>query len=207
MAEANFKLNIMELKAFQQAYGEWASKNWPNATLDTICSHFREEAAEFAGYEDDYQKPEPSHNPEEAADCLLLLLHHAHRAGYNLMGEAIRKAKINIKREWDHDNPAEGGHVKHKKTEEPLHNAEEPTLMDALAIKKCTHINSVLDRQERCSGNAEPGFIYCKTHLPFYRDSPPSSVDDYHYCKGVDPGGEKCTAKLYHGGQYCRNHR
>lgn len=118
-------VHVLELKAFQDAWGEWADKTFPKSDLDSITSHFREEAKEFAGGSQ-FQNPTgeaysgklvfipPSHDPEEAADCLLLLLHHAHKAGYNLMAEAMNKASINVQRDWDIDDDGGHGHFKHK---------------------------------------------------------------------------------------------
>ena len=113
---------MMELNHadFQKLYGEWANKTFPNATLDTIASHFREEALEFVGgFKEDelevgrFNKVEPSHDPVEAADCLLLMMHHAHKAGYSLLDEALKKAKINQNRDWDTTDEGGHGHFKH----------------------------------------------------------------------------------------------
>jgi NTP pyrophosphatase (non-canonical NTP hydrolase) len=137
------------LHTFQDAYGKWADKTFPVSTLDTIASHFREEAVEFAGGSANLQEavewvkndtshkaPEqltedlyvgyiehlisaiertvdPSHDPVEAADCLLLMLHHAHKAGYDLFEEALKKAIINFKRDWDTADEGGHGHFKH----------------------------------------------------------------------------------------------
>jgi len=112
---------ITDFRQFQTAYGEWADKTFPDSTVDTIASHFREESMEFAGgLEDNPAKPgnqyvmiPASHDPEEAADCLLLLLHHAHKAGYSLFDEMITKAQVNIKRNWDTKDEGGHGHFKH----------------------------------------------------------------------------------------------
>jgi len=116
-------VKVLGLKAFQDAWGEWADKTFPKSDLESIASHFREEALEFAGGDipviDEnqhmgvFEHIPPSHDPEEAADCLLLLLHHAHKAGYNLMAEALKKAEINIKRDWDTTDEGGHGHFKH----------------------------------------------------------------------------------------------
>ena len=104
------------LSQFQHDTGSWASKTFPKSNRGTICSHFREEAREFAGGYNDYgvNYIEPSHDPEEAADCLLLLLHHAHIEGYDLLDYAIEKLAKNQQRDWLTE-PTEGGHFKHKK--------------------------------------------------------------------------------------------
>ncbi len=115
---------MMENAEFQKAWGEWADKTFPNSTLDTIASHFREEAFEFAGGDkpiDDhvYEHTPPSHDPVEAADCLLLMLHHAHKAGYSLFDEALKKAKINQARTWDTTDEGGHGHFKHTEVTTP----------------------------------------------------------------------------------------
>ncbi|MCK5600728.1 hypothetical protein KAR91_02595 [Candidatus Pacearchaeota archaeon] len=113
---------------FQKLQGEWADKIFLHSTLDSICSHFREESIEFAGgifsdvdvrtEEIFYTEQSPSHSPEEAADCLLLLLCHAHKAGYSLFEEALKKMKINHKREWDITDEKGVGHSKHLEEKE-----------------------------------------------------------------------------------------
>lgn len=118
---------------FQTLHGEWIDKTFPNVTLDSIASHFREEAIEFAGgvkitrrdpeipgfpdaiREVEVREISPSHDPEEAADCFLLLLSHAHKAGYSLFDEALKKSKINKERDWDSTDESGAGHFKHKK--------------------------------------------------------------------------------------------
>ena len=104
------------LLRFQTMQGKWADKTFPKSNIGTICSHFREEAREFAGGYNDYGTKylQPYHDPEEAADCLLLLLHHAHKEGYDLLDCAIEKLAKNQQRDWLQE-PTEGGHFKHRK--------------------------------------------------------------------------------------------
>lgn len=116
---------IVSFEEFQDAYGEWADKKFPGQSLDSVASHFREEAFEFAGGDKAVPDEEgvfrgvmehtpPSHDPGEAADCLLLLLVHAHKKGYNLFNEAMEKAKINVvDRDWDTTDEEGHGHFKH----------------------------------------------------------------------------------------------
>lgn len=112
-------ITLEDFRQFQTAYGEWADKTFPNSTVDTIASHFREEALEFAGgikegLNNNCVFFPASHDPEEAADCLLLLIHHAHKSGYLLFDEMITKAQINIQRDWDTEDEGGHGHFKHK---------------------------------------------------------------------------------------------
>jgi dATP/dGTP pyrophosphohydrolase len=169
---------FLPLKVLQDAWGEWADKTFPQSDLESIASHFREEAREFAGFEhseDDTWNVPPSHDPVEAADCLLLMLHHAHKAGYNLMEEALKKAKINIERDWDTTDEGGHGHFKHK--EDPLHDAKDPTLMDVMAGVKveekpvskarlrCAYVQD--GSKKRCPKRADPGLTLCSIHKPY----------------------------------------
>ena len=108
---------------FQDIYGAWSDKTWPHSDRESVTSHFREESVEFAGgFRDLADEPqtnerffvEPSHDPEEAADCLLLLLNHAHKEGYNLFEEALKKALVNMDRDWDVNDEGGHGHSKHR---------------------------------------------------------------------------------------------
>lgn len=115
---------INTLDELQKDWGKFGEKTWPNATLDSIASHFREEAFEFAGgdravpdkegvFRGTMKYTPPSHDPVEAADCLLLLLSHAAKAGYSLFGEAMDKVRINKARDWDSTDEGGHGHFKH----------------------------------------------------------------------------------------------
>lgn len=92
----------VDLDTFQHLYGKWALAQFPNQSLDSVATHFREEAGEFAGWVDNCGDLQPaSHDPEEAADCVLLLLAHAKMSGYSLMEYVIRKAHRNVNRVWE----------------------------------------------------------------------------------------------------------
>lgn len=54
----------------------------------------------------------------EAADCLLLLMQHAHELGYDLLEEAKKKHQINLKRKWG--KPNEYGVIEHIKDKAAL---------------------------------------------------------------------------------------
>ena len=86
---------------FQIQVGEWGDRTFPNGTPESIVAHLKREVKELA----------ESHVPEEAADCFLLLLHHAHRCGYDLMIEAFKKFEINKKRKWG--EPDKEGVIEH----------------------------------------------------------------------------------------------
>ena len=86
---------------FQRNVGEWGNVTFPKGTPDSLVAHLRKEMEELA----------ETHSPEEGADCFLLLLHHAHRCGYDLMIEAFKKFEINKWRKWG--KPNKDGVVEH----------------------------------------------------------------------------------------------
>lgn len=102
------------LREMQAEIGAWGDATFPRSTADTVLSHFREEADELlfagtgpAGSPADFA-------PEEAADCLILLIQFAHKCGFRLADAAEAKMQINRARTWKVDSPEPGGHVKHE---------------------------------------------------------------------------------------------
>jgi len=95
---------IDSMKNFQSEDGEWASKTFPQATNQSITEHLKREVNELSNSKD-------SCDTSEAADCLLILLHHAHKNGYDLLSEAKSKFEINKKRKWG--KPDKLGVVEH----------------------------------------------------------------------------------------------
>lgn len=87
---------------FQTAVGTWADSVFTQSTPQSVCAHLSDEVVELKEAPDD---------PSEAADCLLLLLHLAHKQGFDLLAEAQRKHEINTQRNWG--RPDERGVVKH----------------------------------------------------------------------------------------------
>ena len=80
-----------DLPSLQRAVGEWADGAFPHATPETIVAHLRDEVnGELA----------PEADPDEAADCLLLLLHYAHKRGFSLIDAALDKFEVNRNRRW-----------------------------------------------------------------------------------------------------------
>jgi hypothetical protein len=78
------------MESFQTIIGEWAENNFKQSTVESVINHLKREVKEF------FDNP----CPEEAADIVLLLFHHAHKCGYNLMQEVMTKHDINTKRTW-----------------------------------------------------------------------------------------------------------
>lgn len=89
--------------SFQQMVGEWSDNTFKRATLSSITSHLKREAQEL----------NESDDALEAADCFLLLCHHAHRSGYNILEKALEKHEINKARQWG--EPDHEGVVSHVK--------------------------------------------------------------------------------------------
>jgi len=79
-----------QLSLFQTTVGCWANAKFPKSDNKALCEHLRREVVELS----------EQWSPDEAADCLLLLLHLAHKNNFDLLEEAIKKQKINLKRKW-----------------------------------------------------------------------------------------------------------
>jgi NTP pyrophosphatase (non-canonical NTP hydrolase) len=82
--------------------GSWADVTFSKATPSSICEHLRREVVELKDRSDDV---------EEAADCMLLLFHLAHKRGWNLEQAVINKFEKNQKRKWG--EPDAHGVVEH----------------------------------------------------------------------------------------------
>ena len=94
---------MSECKDFQDIAGKWANDTFGvgNQTKCGVMAHLYKEIIELG----------ETHDPDEAADCFLLLLQHAHECGYDLMAEAKKKHKINLSRKWG--KPDETGCIEH----------------------------------------------------------------------------------------------
>lgn len=106
------------LNELQLETGTWADATFPSSTPLTILSHFEEEANELLETwlalpgEPHTFPPSISDVAEEAADCLLLLLHLAHKTGFSLFDAAEHKLAVNRQRKWKAE-PEAAGHIKH----------------------------------------------------------------------------------------------
>ena len=101
----------MTLDEMQAEIGAWGNETFPQSTPDTIMAHFQEEAEELVLAA--YVAPDGvGPYEEEAADCLLLLLHFAHRKGFSLFDAAMTKMAVNRQRQWK-TTPEAAGHFKH----------------------------------------------------------------------------------------------
>lgn len=120
------KYSLARLDRLQIAVGNWAEVTFETSTPDTICNHLAEELIELLGEErvkaalhrvtqsstvdDDYP---PTDNPaEESADILLILLHLAHKSGYELMEATLRKFAEVQDADWEDDGRGYAKRVK-----------------------------------------------------------------------------------------------
>jgi 5-methylcytosine-specific restriction endonuclease McrA len=116
--------NYMSFENFQKMVGEWADETFPKATPNTIFVHLVREVVELGrdlGITDAgslkafHLGMRKGHYPatvsENAADCLLLLLHLAHKHGFSLYEAAGVKNAVNAGRVWG--EPDELGVVEH----------------------------------------------------------------------------------------------
>lgn len=92
-ARLNETLRQLEEKAFdvlQAEINEWQRKTFPESTKDTVLKHLTREVKELRD----------THNPEEAADCVMLLIAFADKSGVCLLDLVRKKFEICKKRQW-----------------------------------------------------------------------------------------------------------
>lgn len=89
----------LDISDLQEATADWADATFPQATTESVLNHLRAEILELCDSDGD---------PEEAADCLLLLCHFARKRGFSLLDEAAKKLRKNMKREWETVMNADG---------------------------------------------------------------------------------------------------
>ena len=93
---------LEDMLVLQQDAGNWANETFGKSqTVDGVVNHLAKEVLELS----------QSDAPDEAADCLLLLMQHAHECGYDLLEEGRKKHEINLKRKWG--KPDENGVIEH----------------------------------------------------------------------------------------------
>lgn len=85
---------------FQQEVGEWANQTFTQATDHSIIVHLAREVKELRAYLTTEQAVTVESIALEAADCLLLLMHLAHRCDFSLIDAATLKHSINRHRQW-----------------------------------------------------------------------------------------------------------
>jgi dATP/dGTP pyrophosphohydrolase len=94
---------LTTLDDLQHLHGAWSRATFPSQTPAGIVAHLREEVGELAA----------GHDPEEAADCLLLLLGHAQARGYSLWDAAVARCAADRTRRRGAPD-ASGGHHEHE---------------------------------------------------------------------------------------------
>lgn len=95
----------MTFEHFQAEVGVWAKFTFPGSTDMAKLVHLRKEVQEL------YNATTLDGMKEEAADCLLILLHFCDAHGFSLFEAAKAKHEINRKRKWG--QPDKDGVVEH----------------------------------------------------------------------------------------------
>jgi NTP pyrophosphatase (non-canonical NTP hydrolase) len=93
---------------FQREVGEWGNITFTEATTASMCAHLKREVIELDDAARRLRTFAPGYDPvqrrkdlaEEAADCLMLLLHIAHRNSIDLEEAARQKFEVNKRRQW-----------------------------------------------------------------------------------------------------------
>ena len=95
----------MTFELFQAEIGTWAKHTFPGSTDKAKLLHLQKEVQELQS------ATTPDAMKEEAADCLLILLHFCDAHGFSLLEAAKAKHEINRKRKWG--LPDKDGVVEH----------------------------------------------------------------------------------------------
>ena len=99
----------------QDETGTWGDATFPLSTARSVMAHLTDEIDELAVEVDTFgATTEPTNRSalaEEAADCMLLLLHIAHKCGFDLETAARAKLERNRMRHWG--EPDARGVVRH----------------------------------------------------------------------------------------------
>ncbi len=86
---------LSSFDAFQQQVGAWSGEIFPRAYPDSITAHLGQAVADLA---DALHGNGDARVEEEAADCLLVLLHLAHTLDFSLAEATRRKFGRNQRR-------------------------------------------------------------------------------------------------------------
>ena len=86
---------IWDVEDWQDNVGKWAEKTFPQSSQESIIAHLRDEVNNEIGVDCD---------PDELADCVMLLLHLAHKRGIHLDQEMRNKFSKNKERKWGNVN-------------------------------------------------------------------------------------------------------
>lgn len=92
--------------ALQKELGDWCDKTFPNSTPETIMRHLKKEVKEL-------WESNAADRPHETADCIMLLLHLAHKDKTSARDRIRDKFEICKKRKWG--KPDKHGVIQHVK--------------------------------------------------------------------------------------------
>lgn len=103
----------------QRELGEWARATFPHGTSESILAHLKEEIGELEAAIQPARSPRGYRTRrasserydaigEEIADCIILLLHLAHRHGIIAEAEVRKKFERNKRRTWESDDNGRG---------------------------------------------------------------------------------------------------
>ena len=96
-------IQATRMGSLQKGIGQWGAQTFPTCSLNGVVNHLYKEVLELS----------EDHDPEEAADCCILLFQHAYNGGYDLLDEVRKKFEINKTRKWG--EPDEFGIIEHVK--------------------------------------------------------------------------------------------
>lgn len=96
-----------DFEAFQRKVNRWQAKTFPESTIKTVLKHLTREVRELR----------KTNDPEEAADCLMLLIAFCGKKGVSLFKEVQAKFRICKKRKWG--EPDADGVREHVRDEKP----------------------------------------------------------------------------------------
>ena len=82
---------IWDVDDWQDNVGKWAETTFPKSDEESVIAHLRDEVN---------NELHPGCDVEELADCVLLLLHLAHKKGEPLVQAMRIKHGINQRRKW-----------------------------------------------------------------------------------------------------------
>lgn len=97
----------MSLTHLQIEVGGWDEETFPLSTMESCLEHLRREVKEFRASGDRWE----DYDPEELADCFLILLHIAHKMNVSIEEESRKKFAVNKTRSWG--KPDASGVVEH----------------------------------------------------------------------------------------------
>lgn len=102
------------LDALQTEIGSWSDTTFPNSTPRTMFLHLQKELRELEdelGADEIFPNAKTKGTAHEIADCIMLLLHLAHRKGISARDAIREKFEICKKRKWG--PPDKDGVVQH----------------------------------------------------------------------------------------------